>query len=140
MMTVEIIEDPHIMDAVPWREYSERELAQAGEMREVLWAQSAERWVVKSDGHVAALAGVLKRDLIGQPLVWFLLAKDVRWADLKAARPAVRAVMHDRFPGAVTGIDESEPANVRFAKFLGLTPTQGSIEVAGHKFTYYGVA
>lgn len=140
MMTIELIEDPHIMDSVPWREYSEQELAEAGSQREFLWRASAERWVVKSEGHVAALAGVVKQDLIGQPVVWFLLAKDVRWGDLRAAKAGVRAVMYDRFPGAITGIDESNEVNVKFARFLGLTPLGSSITVGDHTYTYYGVA
>lgn len=140
MMTIEITEDSAWMDLVPWRDYSAQELAEAGPFREFLWARSRERWIVRNGPRIAALAGVVHQDLIGQPVVWFLLANEVHISDLREARAAVRAVMHDRFPGSVTGIDESVSTNVKFARFLGLRPTGGSIAVGERKYTYYGVA
>lgn len=101
--------------------YAKEELEQAGDYFDQLVAKSDRVHVIFNDELPIAVAGVVRRSLLGPAFFWFQLADKMHPGHLKALRRALPELFA-YYPRVETGVEVGWRDGERFAKFFGFRP------------------
>jgi hypothetical protein len=71
--------------------------------------------------------GLNYSSFLSAPWLWFMLAKNIVWQDLKD----LRAQVHRVPSGTLTVVEDGYTVGERFARFFGFQPTGNSYEIGG---------